>query len=99
MKFGPCNIEVPVRPIPVLLIEEILNPFYLFQMFAMALWFWDGYRLYATCILIISTITATTSLVDTIRNLKKIKKMAHYTCTVEVMRTGDDTKFESIESD
>ena len=99
MKFGPCNIEVPLKSIPALLIEEILNPFYLFQIFAMALWFWDGYRTYAACILIISVSSATTSLVDTLRNLKKIRKMAHYTCKVEVMRTGDETKLEEIDSD
>jgi cation-transporting ATPase 13A3/4/5 len=82
MKFGPCNIEVPVRSVPSLLVEEILNPFYLFQIFSMALWFWDGYRLYAGCILIISVSSAATSLTDTLRNLKNIRKMAHYTCKV-----------------
>ena len=92
MKFGPCNIDVPVKSVPSLLMQEILNPFYLFQIFSMVLWFWDGYRLYAGCIMIISVSSATTSLVDTIRNLKNIRSMAHYTCKVEVMRTGDENK-------
>jgi P-type E1-E2 ATPase len=65
----------------------------------MVLWFWDGYRLYAGCIMIISVSSATTSLVDTIRNLKNIRSMAHYTCKVEVMRTGDENKLEQIDSD
>jgi hypothetical protein len=30
IKFGKCNIEVPVKSIPRLLIDEVLNPFYLF---------------------------------------------------------------------
>jgi hypothetical protein len=30
IKYGPCNIEVPIKSIPELLINEILNPFYLF---------------------------------------------------------------------
>lgn len=31
IKYGKCNIEVPIKSIPRLLIEEVLNPFYLFQ--------------------------------------------------------------------
>jgi hypothetical protein len=34
---------VPLKTIPRLLIEEVLNPFYIFQVFSMALWYWDGY--------------------------------------------------------
>lgn len=60
--------------------EEILNPFYLFQVFSMALWYWDGYIYYATCILVISVTSAVTSLVETLKNLRNISKMANYTC-------------------
>lgn len=90
MKFGKCNIEVPKKSVPRLLIEEVLNPFYIFQIFSMALWYWDGYRYYATCILIISVVSAVTSLVETRSNLLNIRKMANYTCDVKVMRTGDE---------
>jgi len=31
IKYGKCNIEVPIKSIPRLLVEEVLNPFYLFQ--------------------------------------------------------------------
>lgn len=30
IKYGKCNIEVPIKSVPRLLIEEVLNPFYLF---------------------------------------------------------------------
>jgi hypothetical protein len=30
LKYGTCNIVVPIKSIPRLLVEEILNPFYLF---------------------------------------------------------------------
>jgi hypothetical protein len=29
-KYGKCEINVPIKPIPILLVTEILNPFYLF---------------------------------------------------------------------
>jgi cation-transporting P-type ATPase 13A2 len=98
IKYGPCNIDVPVKTIPELLINEILNPFYLFQIFSMALWFTDGYRLYAGCILIISITSAGQSLRDTVSNLKKIRKMAYYNCRVKVMREGDEDRLKEINS-
>ena len=52
----------------------------------MILWFSDGYREYATCILVISVISAVTSLVETRRNLKNIQKMAYYSCPLNVKR-------------
>ena len=32
MKYGPCNIVVPEKSIPFLLVTEVLNPFYIFQL-------------------------------------------------------------------
>jgi carbamoylphosphate synthase large subunit len=29
-KFGECVIEVPMKSIPSMLVDEVLNPFYLF---------------------------------------------------------------------
>ena len=56
----------------------------------MVLWFWDGYVYYAACILIISVTSAVASLVETRSNLRNIRKMANYTCTISVMRSGDE---------
>lgn len=61
----------------------------------MALWYWDGYRLYATCILVISVISCVTQLVETLQNLRNVRKMAHYTCSVEVLR---ENKFQYANS-
>lgn len=99
IKYGKCNIEVPVKSVPRLLIEEVLNPFYIFQIFSMALWYWDGYQAYASCILFISVSSAIASLVETLTNLKSIKKMAHYTCKVKVMRHGDENELTEMDSD
>ena len=88
IKYGESVIEVPLYSVPVLLIEEILNPFYVFEIFSMILWFSDGYRMYACVILIISVISITVSLVETKRNMKNIHHMAYYSCLVNVMRDG-----------
>lgn len=56
----------------------------------MCLWFSDGYVEYAACILVISVLSAVSSLVETLKNLQNIKKMAFYSCKVNVMRNGID---------
>jgi len=73
LKFGPCNINVPEKSIPRLLVEEVLNPFYIFQVFSMILWYCDGYVYYAFCILLISVTSAVTSLFETYFNLAKVR--------------------------
>jgi len=65
----------------------------------MTLWFIDGYRIYAGCILVISVMSVTTSLIETRSNLRSIRKMAFYSCKVNVMRTGDVDKLREIDSD
>ena len=37
IKYGVCNIIIPMKTIPELLVKEVLNPFYLFQVIAHAL--------------------------------------------------------------
>ncbi len=46
-------LQVPVYSIPVLLIREILSPFYVFQLFSVCFWYADEYYLYASAILVI----------------------------------------------
>ena len=97
LKYGHCNIDVPVKSIPRLLIDEVLNPFYIFQFFAVAIWMKDQYALYATCILVLSILSITASLIDTLSNLKKIRKMAFYSCKIQVLRVGANSEIESTE--
>lgn len=84
--YGPCQLEVPRKSIPKLLIDEVLNPFYIFQVFSVILWFWDGYTKYACCILFISVSSVIENLYETITNINTIRKMASYECDVEVKR-------------
>ena len=64
----------------------------------MTLWFWDGYRYYATVILIISVASAITSLVETRINLRNVREMANYSCPVSVMRKSDENQLEEVDS-
>lgn len=67
----------------------MLNPFYIFQIFSVALWLYDYYTAYAICILLVSTVGATAQMVENIQNNTKIRKMARYTCQIKV-RLADE---------
>lgn len=84
--YGSCLIHVPRKSIPRLLVDEALNPFYLFQVFSVCLWFWDGYEKYAYCILAISIMGVTENLYETLTNIKNIRKIAIFECAVTVKR-------------
>uniref|UniRef100_A0A1I8HML9 Cation-transporting ATPase n=1 Tax=Macrostomum lignano TaxID=282301 RepID=A0A1I8HML9_9PLAT len=47
---------------------QALHPFYIFQVFSVTVWFNDGYWMYATCIVIISTVSLSLSVFETARN-------------------------------
>jgi len=84
--YGACQLEVPRNSIPRLLVDEVLNPFYLFQVFSVCLWMWDGYQKYAYCILAISISGVLENLYETVSNINSVRKLAHYVCDVQVLR-------------
>jgi len=63
-QYGKCNIELPERGIFKLLIEGVLSPFYIFQMFSCILWYVDDYEIYASCILFTSVISMSIELYE-----------------------------------
>jgi magnesium-transporting ATPase (P-type) len=85
-RYGPCQLIVPRKSIPALLVDEVLNPFYLFQVFSVILWFWDGYQKYALCILFISVASVVENLHETVSNINSVRKMASYECDIVVRR-------------
>uniref|UniRef100_A0A7N6FJE9 ATPase 13A3 n=1 Tax=Anabas testudineus TaxID=64144 RepID=A0A7N6FJE9_ANATE len=60
--FGVNEIAVKVPSVFKLLIKEVLNPFYIFQLFSVILWSADEYYYYALAIVIMSVISIATSL-------------------------------------
>ena len=82
------------------MIDEVLNPFYLFQVAAVCLWMNNGYEKYAYCIFFISFWGVCESLYETVTNVAKIRELAHYTCDIEVQRmVNGETIFTKVSSD
>lgn len=55
--FGDCTLRVPCPSVLELLLEEVLEPFYVFQLFAIGLWLLDEYVQYAAAICLITAIS------------------------------------------
>ena len=63
--YGDNIIEIQVKSYMKLLVQEILNPFYIFQVASIILWSIDAYYVYAGCIFFISAISICVELYET----------------------------------
>ncbi|KAG0052662.1 hypothetical protein BGZ83_002319 [Gryganskiella cystojenkinii] len=88
MVFGQNVIDVQEKTVSQLLVQEVLHPFYIFQVFSMALWFADDYYYYAACIFVISTVSVITELIETKRTMRRMRNMSKFTCNTRVFRSG-----------
>ncbi|XP_061493630.1 polyamine-transporting ATPase 13A3 isoform X2 [Rhineura floridana] len=71
--YGVNEIAVKVPSVFKLLIKEVLNPFYVFQLFSVILWSTDEYYYYAAAIVIMSLI----SIVSSLYTIRKQYMMLH----------------------
>lgn len=55
--YGSGTLSIPNKTIPQLLVQEVLNPFYLFQIWSVILWYFSEYEYYASCILLIAIVS------------------------------------------
>ncbi|XP_039223537.1 polyamine-transporting ATPase 13A2 [Crotalus tigris] len=98
MIYGPNLIDVPVKSYFRLLMDEILNLFYFFQVFSITLWICEEYYSYAVCIFIISTISIGLSLYVTKKQNRTLRDMAKVVTSVQICRpSGERVVVSSVE--
>lgn len=93
--FGNNMIEIKDKSVYALLRDEILHPFYAFQIFSIILWLSDSYYYYAFCIFIISVLSISQSLIETLQNMERMRQLALFECTIRVRRNGYWTEVSS----
>ncbi|XP_008405076.1 probable cation-transporting ATPase 13A3 isoform X3 [Poecilia reticulata] len=98
--FGVNEIAVKVPSVFKLLIKEVLNPFYIFQLFSIILWSADEYYYYAVAILLMSVISIATSLYTIKKQYVMLHDMvaAHSIVRVSVYRANNDVE-ETLSTD
>ncbi|XP_010832706.1 PREDICTED: probable cation-transporting ATPase 13A4 isoform X2 [Bison bison bison] len=95
---GPNTIDVEITPIWKLLIKEVLNPFYVFQLFSVCLWFSEDYKEYAFAIIIMSIISIALTVYDLREQSVKLHRLveAHNNITVSIY--GKNAGVQELES-
>lgn len=66
--YGLNEITVPYKGVVTLLFLEVLNPFYVFQIFSVILWFSYNYYYYAVVIIFMSAFGISMSIIQTKKN-------------------------------
>ncbi|XP_046747691.1 polyamine-transporting ATPase 13A3-like [Diprion similis] len=94
--YGNNEILVPVQSIGVLLLLECINPFYIFQVFTLAVWFAEGYIYYTIAIIGMSLFGIISSIIQTRKNQKNLHGTVASSENVRVWR-GPGV-FETISS-
>lgn len=95
--YGSNSIEVPVKPYHSLFIEEVLHPFYIFQILSVIFWMADSYFYYAGAVLIIFIVSMFVSLVQTRRHMQRLHDMVKTSGHVTVIRDNQRCHDVSIE--
>ncbi|XP_048107849.1 polyamine-transporting ATPase 13A3 isoform X2 [Alosa alosa] len=98
--FGVNEIAVKVPSVFKLLIKEVLNPFYIFQLFSVILWSADEYYYYAAAIVFMSVISIATSLYTIKKQYVMLHDMvaAHSIVRVSVIRANNEIE-EAMSTD
>jgi cation-transporting ATPase 13A3/4/5 len=86
--FGRNQVEIEEKSNLQLLIDEVLHPFFVFQIASIILWSLDDYYYYAACILIISVSSSFATFIETKKNVSRMQQLAKYSCSVTVWRNG-----------
>lgn len=94
--FGENAIHIEIQPYLRILFEEVLGPFYIFQLFSITVWFNDDYYYYGTCIIIMSLSSLVSSVIQIRRNQEQLKDTVESVDYVKVCRGKDH--YEDVES-
>ncbi|KAG8413269.1 hypothetical protein J3458_012852 [Metarhizium acridum] len=86
--FGNNLIDIEQKTISQLLVEEVLHPFYIFQIGSLILWSLDSYYYYAACIFIMSVASISATLIETRATMLRLREISRFECDVRVLRNG-----------
>uniref|UniRef100_A0A8D8V6R7 Cation-transporting ATPase n=2 Tax=Cacopsylla melanoneura TaxID=428564 RepID=A0A8D8V6R7_9HEMI len=95
--YGKNEIAVPMKSILSLLFLEVLNPFYVFQVFSFALWFADDYTSYAMAIAAMSVFSITGAIIQTRKNQRNLRSTVHISDNASIYRNGEVVSSVSTE--
>ena len=84
--FGKCDIDIQITSIKKILLNELSDPFYLFQLYSIILWILTDYYTYSFIIILLTLASLIISLKETYSNVKKIEELSKYSCPLKIYR-------------
>eukprot|EP00455_Lapot_gusevi_P027394 TRINITY_DN289_c0_g1_i1.p1 TRINITY_DN289_c0_g1~~TRINITY_DN289_c0_g1_i1.p1 ORF type:complete len:1136 (+),score=444.09 TRINITY_DN289_c0_g1_i1:64-3471(+) len=93
--YGPNIINVVVKPWLQILVSEVFQPFFVFQIYSVILWCFEQYYIFAGTIFVLAVSSVTATLIETRSMLQSVSAMARYECPVQVLRKG---KYQEVSS-
>ncbi|KAF4333604.1 ATPase [Fusarium beomiforme] len=86
--FGSNLIDIEQKTTAQLLVDEVLHPFYVFQIASLVLWSMDSYYYYAIAIFLMSVGSIAATLIETRATMKRLREISRFECDVRVLRNG-----------
>ena len=84
-QYGANTMAIPEASLFEITVRQTLSPFFLFQYFAVVLWFYEEYYLYTCLILGITIASVYINISEVLYNLDRLKKLAGNEGTVQVV--------------
>ncbi|KAG8223415.1 hypothetical protein J437_LFUL003688 [Ladona fulva] len=94
--YGPNETVIPVKSFLTLLVLEVLNPFYIFQIGSLAVWFTEEYIYYAIAVIFMLIAGAGSSIIQTRRNQMQLRKTIYFSEIATVIRKEDGPERREI---
>lgn len=83
---------MPSANVFLLFLDELFNPFYIFQIFSLGIWYWEAYTLFAIVLSVLSVFSILSSVYDSWSANRRVRKLAKYTCEVEILQADGSFK-------
>ncbi|XP_049781747.1 polyamine-transporting ATPase 13A3-like [Schistocerca cancellata] len=96
--YGENTMSVKVKSYWSLFVNEVVNPFYIFQVFSITLWSLDNYYYYAGCVLLLSALSIGISLWHTKQQSISLSKLAEESCSNKVTLQCENGKCVEVDS-
>jgi magnesium-transporting ATPase (P-type) len=84
--YGKADVIVPQEKVLTILFNEVLNPFFVYQLFCITLWFNDHSKYYAAILLIYNIVTVFLSAYDTLSTNRQFRKAENHSCNMQLLR-------------
>ncbi|CAN7980624.1 unnamed protein product [Ixodes pacificus] len=95
--FGKNSLSIEMKPIYKLVLHEVFSPFYIYQMFIVAVWLIQLYYQFGVCVIILSVISVTVSVWQTRKQTRALKEAVHSESTLTVLRDALEVTVSSKE--